>query len=509
MTVYNVNLGIGWASSGVEYAQKYRDQSFKKIGTNAKFIFSDLILENNIGDLTENMGFKSKDIIWLYNFFTDIKIAPTSYSLDKFEADLRFKYIDKKTSQDGKSIIYQLDNNLYVVVLLRGSDEKVIDQVVYRNDKTILRRDLYSYTKYATEYYLGTPENSQVILREFYNEDGSIAYTQHLNEGQETFEFANGDLVYSKNDLYRRMLQELKFTKNDVIILDREDEDKSLINGQLIFENHGPAKIVVVVHADHYDKHFTNDQHILWNNFYEYQFIHANEVASFVVATPAQKKVLKRQFEKYYHLNPRINCIPVGNLSELKYPVKKRQAFSLITASRLASEKHLDWIVKAVVAAKNQIPELKLDIYGKGSQADSLQEMIQKYDAEDYIHLMGQHDLENVYVNYPAYIAASTSEGFGLSLLEAIGSGLAMIGFDVPYGNPTFIENNKNGYLLPYNEEWNEFKKVELLTKAIIRLFKDSNLQDFSNQSYKIAKPYLTEKVAKQWQKLLGDLVND
>ena len=24
MTVYNVNLGIGWASSGVEYAQAYR-----------------------------------------------------------------------------------------------------------------------------------------------------------------------------------------------------------------------------------------------------------------------------------------------------------------------------------------------------------------------------------------------------------------------------------------------------------------------------------------------------
>lgn len=24
MTIYNINLGIGWASSGVEYAQAYR-----------------------------------------------------------------------------------------------------------------------------------------------------------------------------------------------------------------------------------------------------------------------------------------------------------------------------------------------------------------------------------------------------------------------------------------------------------------------------------------------------
>lgn len=29
MTVYNVNLGISWASSGVEYAQAYRAQSLR------------------------------------------------------------------------------------------------------------------------------------------------------------------------------------------------------------------------------------------------------------------------------------------------------------------------------------------------------------------------------------------------------------------------------------------------------------------------------------------------
>lgn len=32
MTVYNINLGIGWASSGVEYAQAYRAKIFRKWG---------------------------------------------------------------------------------------------------------------------------------------------------------------------------------------------------------------------------------------------------------------------------------------------------------------------------------------------------------------------------------------------------------------------------------------------------------------------------------------------
>ena len=39
-------------------------------------------------------------------------------------------------------------------------------------------------------------------------------------------------------------------------------------------------------------------------------------------------------------------------------------------------------------------------------------------------------------------------ETFGLTLLEAIGSGLVM-GTDVPYGNPTFIKNGRNGFLVP------------------------------------------------------------
>ena len=91
MTVYNVHLGIGWASSGVEYAQAYRAQSLRKLKIPAKFIFSDLILANNIEDLTKNLGYSDDEIIWFYNFFTDVKIAPSDYPLSKFEDDINLK----------------------------------------------------------------------------------------------------------------------------------------------------------------------------------------------------------------------------------------------------------------------------------------------------------------------------------------------------------------------------------------------------------------------------------
>ncbi|GGG98745.1 hypothetical protein GCM10007342_23250 [Staphylococcus pragensis] len=39
MTIYNLNFGIGWASSGVEYAQLYRRNIFEKLELDFKFVF--------------------------------------------------------------------------------------------------------------------------------------------------------------------------------------------------------------------------------------------------------------------------------------------------------------------------------------------------------------------------------------------------------------------------------------------------------------------------------------
>ena len=58
-------------------------------------------------------------------------------------------------------------------------------------------------------------------------------------------------------------------------------------------------------------------------------------------------------------------AIPVGSLERLRQPDNAigRKPFSLITASRLAAEKHIDWLVSAVILAKEEVPELTFDKY--------------------------------------------------------------------------------------------------------------------------------------------------
>lgn len=43
--------------------------------------------------------------------------------------------------------------------------------------------------------------------------------------------------------------------------------------------------------------------------------------------------------------------------------------------------------------------------------------------------------------------------------MEAIGSGLGIIGFDVNYGNTTFIKDRYNGYRIPESIKIKELKK--------------------------------------------------
>ena len=83
--IYNINLGIGWASSGVEYAQSYRAAMLRNIHQPAKFIFTDMISYEHIEHMTKNIGFLDSEVIWLYMYFTDFKMTPVTYTKEQLE----------------------------------------------------------------------------------------------------------------------------------------------------------------------------------------------------------------------------------------------------------------------------------------------------------------------------------------------------------------------------------------------------------------------------------------
>ena len=494
--IYNFNLGIGWASSGVEYAQSYRAKVLRNIGQPAKFVFTDMFPRDNLIDMTRNIGFEDNEIIWLYTFFTDYNPEPVSYTLK----DLKNTISDRKYEfeRDGKvgRILFEGQNDFYRVYFV-NAEEDFVHRVEMVSRGYLVRKDYFMSGRVFSEYYAPLDAKAHMYHRRFFNRDGSLAYEEINDDDNVMYKFAD-KLICSKEDLIGYMVSRMNLTSDDIVIIDRTTGQ-----GQAILENVGQAKVGIVIHADHFSEGATDDDNILWNNYYEYSFSMHEYIDFYITATEDQRKLLLSQFKKYIGVKPNVVTIPVGALSELKKPVKARRPYSLITASRLATEKHVDWLIDAVVEAHKDIPEINLDIYGKGAAFDDLSKQIKRLGADSYIRLMGQHDLTDVYMGYEAYLSGSTSEGFGLTLMEAIGSGLPIIGFDVRYGNKNFIDEGKNGYKLAYAIVMEKGRRQGKMVNAIKKLFLEDDLQAMHEHSYKKAEKYLAGEVEAKWKKLI------
>ncbi|KAA0963332.1 accessory Sec system glycosyltransferase GtfA [Streptococcus cristatus] len=503
MTIYNINLGIGWASSGVEYAQIYRAKLLRSVGLEAKFIFMDFISADNIEHLTKNIGFEDSEVIWLYQYFTDVKIAPTTYTLSHVLASFDREPLEIVRNPENKTFRVMFGDNDFVTCYACDMDSELIERAEIVSRGCLIQKEYYTYTKNFIEYYSPVDGRARLYQRTWLNEDGSVAYEEIIDEVDgkpETQVYRFPDQVfYSKQEFVAHFMRSLKLTDKDLLILDRETDI-----GQPIFANKGAAKLAVIVHADHFSENPAEKDYILWNNYYEYQFEYAEEVDYIINSTDAQTELLKEQFAQYTDIKPKeVLTIPVGSLDQLRRPEGPRKPFALMTASRLASEKHIDWLIHSVVKAHEQLPEITFDIYGTGGEEAMLRKLLADLKAEDYIRLMGHHHMTDIYKNYSAYLAASTSEGFGLTLLEAVGSGLPIIGFDVRYGNPTFIRDGENGYLIPKARPDDLDAMTTEYAEKIVQLLTQHSQEDLSRVSYEVAEHYLDEHIAQRWSDLV------
>lgn len=434
----------------------------------------------------------------IYTSYGKVQFLIMLIGIKREDCEIVKKRINRQFAKKNPRVAekYHVSGRFYTCYMVDDTSD-LVHRVEIVSNGCLIRKDFYTYCRTFSEYYAPLDGKAHLYGRTFFNEDGSVCYEEVI-EDDSTFYRIGAQVLYTKADLVGYMVKRLNLTADDVVIIDRTTGI-----GQAILENCGPARVGIVVHADHFSEGGTDDDYILWNNYYEYSFSQTEHIDFYITATDAQNELMRQQFKKYCGKEPQVVTIPVGSLDELKYPDEPRKRHSLITASRLATEKHCDWLVEAVVKAKESVPDISLDIYGKGGDEAKLKGLIGRLGCADYVHLMGQQKLDDVYKHYDAYVAASQSEGFGLTLMEAIGSGLPIVGFDVRYGNQTFIDDGQNGYKIPITDEMDQKEKIKLLSERIVRMFTEDDMDAFSGHSYEKAKEYLTKEVVHRWIELL------
>lgn len=504
MSVYVFNLLVGFSPNGIDNAQGYREKMFDQIGLDSKYVFTefpdmrDIMLYKNVGIpihkmINPHLKLTGRDCFK----FTD----NTESMIQKVQADMNVSEMVRLENS------IQFWNNGYLMCEIHTLpfDQSRFYKVLYFKENCLLKKEFYSDGLVCSDYYI-TAKNehgnlyAKIVKRSFYKENREICLEQI---GDDYF-FNNGKKLNSY-DLLNLFFDLLELDETDTLILDRAF---NLNFNNVIFEKRLPCKKIGVIHSGHYFEPNQSPYALYLNYQYYYWFKYSKYIDSFIVSTESQKNDLINVLTKYEYYVPKIEVIPVGAIEGLRVS-NNRKHESILTASRIVKGKRIDLLIRAVIEAHKIDGDISLDIYGEddSSLQSELMQIIQNNNASDYVQFMGFQCLDEVYQNYELYITTSNFETFGLTLLEATSSGCALIGLNVPYGNTTFIENGKNGYLIDYNYDCTKEYENELvkhIASRIIDVFANQkNLNEFMKYSYKIANEFLETKISEKWRKML------
>ncbi|MDG7005902.1 MAG: glycosyltransferase family 4 protein [Nitrososphaerota archaeon] len=125
----------------------------------------------------------------------------------------------------------------------------------------------------------------------------------------------------------------------------------------------------------------------------------------------------------------------------------------VLVVSRLEPRKNVQEAIEAVA----ELPKgsCTLEVAGDGSERSQLEHLARSLGAGDAVRFLGrvsEESLPDLYGGASVFLTTSASEGFGLSLLEAMSSGRACLASDLPT-HRSLIENGVSGLIYRGHDE--------------------------------------------------------
>ena len=139
---------------------------------------------------------------------------------------------------------------------------------------------------------------------------------------------------------------------------------------------------------------------------------------------------------------------------------RKNKRFRFFSLGFLTHKKGMDLLIEAFNLGRNELRKVELFIGGTGEEMENLKVLINKYDLNDNIFLLGELNREEVAINMrecDSFVLTSRFETFGIVYIEAMNYGKPVIA-TITGGPDTFI-NDKCG-LLVKNEDIVEIKNA-------------------------------------------------
>lgn len=232
----------------------------------------------------------------------------------------------------------------------------------------------------------------------------------------------------------------------------------------------GRNKFGVKEHLDNFYKD-TSTYHIFVKLLISMEKMVANSAEKIIVPSKYLKKIVikwgipKNKIEVIY--NSVGNIYKANNRRTLR-GLLRFNGKMIVSIGRLVEWKGFSMLIDVVADLEKDFPNLKLMIIGDGPMYDELDKKIDKLNLHDSISLAGSLD-RDVTLRYieasDVFVLNTAYEGLSHTILEAMSVGTPIVTTNVG-GNPELIDNNKNGFLVGYNNKKDLTHKIETILKS-------------------------------------------
>ncbi len=330
--------------------------------------------------------------------------------------------------------------------------------------------------------------------------------------GHDVFVFTFGDLDYQDDELrvtrspglpiadtgYFLSLRYSRQAKNLLQTMDVVHVHHPFLSGRLALRYSRPLQIPII---------FTNHTRY---DLYAQTYPFCDAVDLVIAPSAGMKKVLRD-----LGVESRIEVVPNGVELTRFYEAEplaradfgfKDDDILLVYTGRIAPEKNLEFLLRAFSGVAHAIPNTYLLIIGGGQKQmeEEIQSRVNELDINDRVRLTGMIEYENL----PAYLAmcdafvtASVTEVHPLSVIEAMGAGLPIMGTQ-SVGVADTVQEGVTGFLAP--------EDLPAFTAKLTRLCLDQDLRAQMRESARKASTvYSIERTTKIMLKHYEKLVYD
>jgi glycosyltransferase involved in cell wall biosynthesis len=205
--------------------------------------------------------------------------------------------------------------------------------------------------------------------------------------------------------------------------------------------------------------------------------------------------------EEDYGHNSKLHVIP-NVIPNADVPLVDRDALRVSMFGRLDARKGTHDAVSAWAKVVERFPTAELHIFGEGSEKEALALQIGKLSLQRSVFLRGYSDDPSVEMARSAVVlSASRTEGFGLTIAEAMLNETPVVAFDCRYGPKELISPNRDGLLVPEGD-------IDPLAKGVVRLLRrPERARSMGQQArVKITSMFTEEPVLALWEALIASL---